>query len=122
MSNANTLRTAILRGRPKGHRPPIDLIEMERELDQAFANAEAKRKLNATIDVEFNCDFDREPRHVAERDFAPTSELSGDELVALMIPVPTSAKLKSMEELDRELSQPKEVDPSYLAYEVRSIY
>lgn len=42
---------------------------------------------------------------------------------AVLLPPPAPRKtLRSLEELDRELSTPAEVDPLYLSYEVRSIY
>ena len=53
-----------------------------------------------------------------------TNQYNADTLrIAVLLDPPAPRKtLRSLEELDRELSQPQEVDPSYLAYEVRSIY
>lgn len=49
---ADTLRTAVLRDRPEGHRPPIDLLEMERELDRLDLDREIDEALERTFPEE----------------------------------------------------------------------
>ncbi len=46
---ADDLRAAVLRNRPEGRHMPIDLLEMERQLDQIFANAEAENKIDREL-------------------------------------------------------------------------
>ena len=102
--NADTTRTAVLHGRPARRRTTTDFLQMLAELDETSVKRE----------------FDREPRHTAEDNFAPTCELSNAEKVALIISDTT--KPKPLEALLMELSKVEaaESNPDYASYEIEA--